>query len=416
MKVLVIGAGVIGVTTAYFLAKSGAQVTVIEREPSTAMQCSYSNGAQLSYSHAEPWANWSNVLKGIKWMSNPSAPLLLRPRIDIDMYKWIFKFMLNCSKSNIDRNTHALLNLAFYSRKVMHSLNEEVKIDFNYTQKGILHIFRKKEEVKDMQDYITKLAKMEPFLKHEMLNRRKCIELDPALENLMRKRSGGVLCHNDELGDIYEFCKGLESECKKLGVVFKYNTEMQGFNTAGHVVQSVITDKGDIECNSFVMCTGAYSAHFLRPIGIDLPVYPMKGYSISARISGSHTTPHVSVTDHQKKIVFSRIGNIFRAAGTAEFAGFDHTIPQERIDPLIKSCKSYFPDAADYNNLSIWSCLRPQTPRSYPFLGKTRKYKNLFVNMGHGSLGWTQAVGSAKAVADLVIGREPEIDMSLYKA
>lgn len=414
MKVLVIGSGVIGICTAYFLAKSGASVTVIEREPSSAMQCSYANGAQMSYSHAEPWATWTNVWKGIKWMGKKNAPLLFRPSFDIEMYKWIFKFLLNCSKSNIDKNTHALLNLGFYSRKVMNTLMDEVKIDCSYTKPGILHIFRHKEEVKALDKYFTELSKIEPFLEHKALNKKGCIALDPALEHLMRKGVGGVWCVNDELADIYEFCKGLEVECKKLGVTFKYNTEMLGFNTHGHSIQSIITNNGDLEADSFVMCTGAYSANFLRPIGIKIPIYPMKGYSISAPIHKNHITPSVSVTDHQKKIVFSKIGNIFRVAGTAEFAGFNHEVLHERVEPLIKSSKTYFPNSADYSNITSWACLRPQTPQSYPYLGRTEQYKNLFFNMGHGSLGWTQGPGSGKAVADQVLGKEPEIDLKLY--
>ncbi len=414
MKIAVLGAGVIGISTAYFLAKAGAKVIVIEREPQAALGCSYANGAQLSYSHADPWANYSNIWKALKWMGSKSAPLLLRPRFDLDMYKWLFKFLLNCAPDTVARNASAILNLGFYNRKILHKLMETEVINFDYSPSGILHIFKHKQEIYKCSKVFEKLQQLEPDLTFQNLNKAACINLDSATECLMAGRTGGILCTADAIGDAFKFSQSLETIVKNLGAQFYYNTEVLGLHH-GHksMVSSVILKDQNLEVDAVVLCMGAYSTFFLRNHGINLPIYPMKGYSISIPTSDNFVCPKISITDQHRKIVFSRIGDTLRVAGTAEFAGYNHEVLSERIAPILNATKHYFPQGGDYPLTTSWACLRPQTPRSYPYICRAL-FKNLYLNIGHGSLGWTQALGSSKAIADLVMGKPPELDLRVY--
>lgn len=414
MRVAVLGAGVIGISTAYFLAKAGAKVVVLEREPQAAMECSYANGAQLSYSHADPWATYSNVWKAAQWMGQANAPLLLRPRFDTDMYKWIMAFLLNCREDKVANNTKAILQLGFYSRKVLHELLDTEALNFDYSPSGILHIFKHKHALAKCNKMFESLQKLEPKLTFQNLPKADCINLDGALEHLMSRRTGGILCSADEIGDTFKFAQSLEAIAKTLGVQFYYNTEVLGLHH-GHKpkITEIILANKNLEVDAVVVCLGAYGGLFLRRYGINLPIYPMKGYSISVPTDDSFICPKVSVTDQHKKIVFSRIGNILRAGGTVEFAGYNHEVLGERIAPILNSAKRYFPKGGNYPLTTSWACLRPQTPRSYPYISRA-VFKNLYVNIGHGSLGWTQALGSSKAVVDLIMGKTPELDLKAY--
>jgi D-amino-acid dehydrogenase len=415
MKVAVLGAGIIGISTAYFLARAGAKVIVFEREPGIATQCSYANGAQLSYSHSDPWATYTNVWKAIKWLGHKDAPLLFRPSLDLDAYTWIARFLRNCSHDKVTRNTKAILSLSFYSRKVLHDLLSTEKIEFDYSNHGILHIFKHKGELTRCEKLFKSLNKIEPKLEFERLSAENCSKHDPALEHLMHHRSGGILCAADELGDAYKFSHSLEKICQKLGVEFRYNTEVLGMHHSNSSrINSIILDNEVVDVDAAVVCMGVYGGLFLKRYGINLPIYPMKGYSISVPTNDNYTCPKISITDQQRKIVFSRIGNVFRIAGTAEFAGYNHEVLDERIEPLFKFAKRYFPNAGDYQIMQSWSCLRPQMPHSYPCISKAR-FNNLYINIGHSSLGWTQAAGSAKAICDLMMRKKPELDIEPYK-
>ncbi|MCE2991989.1 MAG: D-amino acid dehydrogenase [Candidatus Jidaibacter sp.] len=413
MQVAVLGAGVVGVSTAYFLAKAGLKVLVFEREPQAGMQCSYANGAQLSYSHADPWATYGNVFKAIKWLGQNNAPLLLRPRIDPDMYIWIMKFLLNCSQTKVEANTKAILNLGFYSKKVLHELMQEENINFDYSAPGILHIFKYAKELEQCQKLFDKFRSMKKEVEFRELSKSDCLNFDSALEHLMKGRIGGVLCSADEVGDAFKFTQELVKITERMGVEYHYDTEVLGLRNNKAKIASIILEDKEIEVDAAVVCLGAYGNLFLRRHGINLPIYPMKGYSISIPTYDTSICPKVSVTDQQRKVVFSRIGDTFRVAGTAEFAGYNHEILDERIAPIVATSKKYFPKGGDYSHYSAWACLRPQTPHSYPYISRT-SFKNLYVNIGHGSLGWTQALGSAKAIAGLVSKKTPEFDLTPY--
>ncbi|MDF3048154.1 MAG: amino acid dehydrogenase [Candidatus Midichloriaceae bacterium] len=413
MQVAVLGAGVIGVSTAYFLAKAGAKVLVFERESQAGMQCSYANGAQLSYSHADPWATYGNVIKAIKWLGQNNAPLLLRPRVDPDMYIWIMKFLRNCSQIKVDKNTQAILNLGFYSKKVLHELMQEEKIDFEYSTSGILHIFKHAKELDQCQKLFDKFRNMKKEVEFSRLSKSDCMHFDNSLEHLMKGRIGGVLCSADEIGDAFKFTQELVKITERMGVQYNYDTEVLGLRKNKAAVTSIILDDKQIEVDAVIVCLGAYGNLFLRRHDINLPIYPMKGYSISIPTDSTSICPKVSVTDQQRKVVFSHIGNTFRVAGTAEFAGYNHEILDERIAPIVATSKKYFPKGGDYSRYTAWACLRPQTPHSYPYISNTI-FKNLYVNIGHGSLGWTQALGSAKAIADLTLKKSPELNLNPY--
>lgn len=411
MKVVILGGGFLGVSTAYFLAKYGVEVKVIEQESEEAMQCSFANGAQLSYSDSDPWASFGNILKGLKWIGKANAPLLLRPRLDFDMYIWICKFIMNAIPSAYEDNTRNLLKLGFYSRQVINNFLEDNKVKFDFSDSGILHIYKSRSELAKALKRFELNTKYSRDLEFKLMNRNEVVEFEPSSEHLMRYRTGAIFAPKDQIGDIKLFTKELVKICKKLGVKFMFSTSIESLEKKSDSITKVITNRGDITGDNFVVCTGAYSAKILSAIGIKIPIYPMKGYSITLKMKNAKNFPKTSLTDHQKKIVFTPIGDRLRVAGTAEFAGFDFSIPNSRVKPLHSAASKYFPRMCDYIKFDKWSCLRPQTPKSTGIISKT-DIKNLFINSGHGSLGWTQGMGSAKAMADLVMKRKPEIDLA----
>ena len=411
MKILILGSGVIGVTTAWFLAKNGHDVTVIDRQGESARECSFANGGQLSYCHAEPWSTPKAMKKAIRWMGKKDAPLLFRWRLDYNMWKWAFQFLGNCTKEHVGENTEVMLRLMLYSREMMHELQSELNLDFNYLQKGMLHIFddeyslncsiRQSEHQKELG------------APYERLTADECVAKEPALKHRKDKLFGGIYYPWDESGDVFKFTKELTAKCKDLGVKFMFGTEIRSLKKEGDKITAIETSEGDIEADKYVMSMGAYSSVYLRKVGISVPIYPMKGYSISVPVEESTEgeVPMVSITDQKDKIVYSHLGNVLRAAGTAEFAGYNHDILPYRTNMLKEAVKRNFPNSGDVNIASEWACLRPSTPNSIPILGKT-PYDNLVMNTGHGTLGWTQAAASAKIVSDIIEDNKPAIDLA----
>jgi D-amino-acid dehydrogenase len=413
MNITIVGAGVVGVTSAYFLAKAGFHVSVIEREHKPAMECSFANGAQLSYSHAEPWGSFPNVAKAIKWLGKKDAPLLFNKKLDIDTVSWIMRFLINCFHNKYNKNAKALLAINFYSRAVLHELLEEINFDFNYSTSGILHVFKHSQDLLDCALYFKKLQSWNNDLQFENLKRKDVVALDPALEKLMKYRNGAILCPQDELGDIHKFTSHLEEKCKELGVKFFYGESAVSLEVSNSRISHLLTNKREVKTDLYLICAGAYTSKLLDPIGINTHIYPMKGYSISIPIAQEAAAPKISVTDHEKKIVVATIGNVLRLAGTAEFAGYNHVVYEPRVKPLKKLASRYFPSAGDIDAASTWACLRPQTPRSYPIISKT-DMSNLYINSGHGSLGWTQSLGCAKLIADIISRKKTDIDYHPY--
>ncbi|MDG1286713.1 MAG: D-amino acid dehydrogenase [Rickettsiales bacterium] len=408
MKVLILGSGVIGVTTAYVLATRGYDVEVIDRAPSAAAETSFANGGQLSYSHAEPWASPSTLPKVFKWMFDDTAPLVLRPRLDYQMLRWGMKFLANCTQNGLERNTVTLLRLGLYSRKMMQDLATMTDIDFHYQRDGILHIFSQESNFEAAQKQVEFQNKFGCQERTKTI--AECLQMEPALEHSNCKLVGGIHAHLDEAGSGHLFTTGLAKICEKeYGVKFHYDTTITGIRKESDKIVAVETDKGEFTADKYVMSLGSYSAIYLRMLGMDVPIYPMKGYSLTLD-SNTHS-PSISVTDQKAKIVFSRLGDQIRIAGTAEFAGYNTTIKKRRITQIKNAAKGLFPKMMESDpHYSEWACLRASTPDGPPIIGSS-PISNLFLNTGHGTLGWTQSAGSAFLLADTLEGKETEISL-----
>ncbi len=411
MHVCILGGGVIGVTTAYLLAERGHRITLIERKPAAGMDTSYANGGQLSYSHAEPWSNPALFSKLSHWIFQKNAPLVLRPNLDFRMWKWSLQFLAQATQKRADENTKNMLRLMLYSRSMTQELVARTKVNFAYRQTGILHIFRNQAMLEGnlrQADFQAKLG-----CPYEKFSTEDCVAREPALSQSASQLVGGLFYPLDESGDIHIFTQGLAhllSERFK-SVVIQYNTEIEKLNIAGRNVISAITSHGEFKADAFVMAQGSYSAKTLRQVGVQVPIYPMKGYSISVPVGDTSSAPMMSLTDQSLKVVYSRLGGVLRMAGTAEFAGYNHSIKESRIAHMKKSVQELFPHCPGVEQAVPWACLRPQTPDGSPILGRS-PLENLYLNTGHGTLGWTNAAASAHIVADMVEGKKPAIDLT----
>ncbi|MDE3060840.1 MAG: D-amino acid dehydrogenase [Pseudomonadota bacterium] len=408
MKILVLGSGLLGVTLAYELGRRGHDVTVLDRQPGSGMETSYANGGQLSYSHAEPWANPSVLPKLPKWILDPDAPLVFRPRLDWPMIKWGLAFLRNCTDSRARTNCETMLRLGLYSKKQMARIREETGIEFDYSGKGILHIFSTQKDF----DHAKRQIEFQATLgcEEKLLSKQEALALEPALSHTPRAIVGGIHSFLDESGDALMFCNALAKVAtEKHNVKFRYGVFINRLRAEGNEIKAVFTDQGEITADAYVMALGSYSPLYLKSLHIRLPIYPMKGYSIT--LEANEYCPRVSLTDGTYKVVYSRLGNRLRVAGTAEFAGYSQKINDHRIAPIVRAAKELFPKANWNDEIKNWACLRPSTPDGPPIMGAT-PYQNLFLNTGHGTLGWTQAAGSATVVSDLIERKSPGIPLA----
>ena len=411
MRVVVLGAGVIGVTTAYFLHKNGHQVTVIDRQNEAAAECSFANGGQLSYSHGEPWASPESLKKAFKWLFKDDAPLKFRFRADWPMWKWAFAFAAQCTDARTRANTITMLRLGLYSRTVMHEMQDaSLGLEYSYRQSGILHLFDTKEA---LEGYAETCRFQEghgvPF---SVLSREEMVAKEPALATRAQDFAGAIFNPLDESGNINRFVRGLADYLAGQGVIFRYNTVVQELvkndKRLSHVV---LKDGEELHADNFVLSLGADSPLLANALGIRLPIYPMKGYSLSMTLKPDtppSAAPQISLTDQRYKVVYSHFGDVLRLAGTAEFSGYNYDITPDRIALLKHIARTTFGELGTLEDATGWACLRPSTPDGPPILGRSR-IENLYLNTGHGTLGWTQAAGSAKIVADIIDGREPGI-------
>ncbi len=408
MEIVVMGAGITGVTAAYVLASRGHKVTVLEQEAAAALQTSFSNGAQLSYSHAEPWANPAVFGKLLGWMFRNDAPLVLRPRAELRMLKWSMMFLMNCSAARARENCERMWRIASYSRDKMAQIRGETGVEFNFLQNGILHVFSDRKAYAGaikQADYQETLG-----CKEHVFSKAQVLEKESALQYANKDIIGGLYSETDESGDIHLFTRNLAQYCQEnLGVQFFYGAQITSIEKNNGKITSVKTSQGNFSGDSFVLSLGAYSALLAEPLGLKLPIYPMKGYSIT--VPAWEDAPSVSITDDEKKVVFSRLGDKVRAAGTAEFAGYNTEVREVRIKQIIGSLESLFPRATLDDRMTKWACVRPQTPDGPPIIGRT-SIDNLFLNTGHGTLGWTQGAGTAHLLADIMEGRETEIKIA----
>ncbi len=411
MKICILGAGALGVMSAYELAKRGHEVTVIERQGEPARECSFANGGQLSYSHAEPWANPQVFPKLFKWAFQEDAPLVLRPTLDPHLMRWGLLFLLNCLPSRARANCEVMLRLGLYSRQKMAELMADTKVEFHFLSNGTLHVF---DDQKSFE-----AAKRHAEFQHTLgcsetvMTRQECFALEPTLANTTKALVGGLHAPIDQSGDIHIFTKNLADYCaSKLGVTFLYHQSIARLHTNDGRISHVEIEGQQRDYmagfDAYVMAMGSHSPEQLRKLGLYVPIYPMKGYSIS--FNASEHCPKVSITDGGAKQVYSLLGNRMRVAGTAEFAKYNTDVRKVRIDPLKRGMRELFPSAPQ-EELTEWACLRPAMPDGPPIIGKT-PIANLFMNTGHGTLGWTQGAGSARLLADVIDGKPTEIPLS----
>ncbi|MEQ1881169.1 MAG: D-amino acid dehydrogenase [Burkholderiales bacterium] len=412
MKILVLGAGVIGVTSAWYLTKAGHQVTVIERQPGAGMETSFANGGQISVSHAEPWANPGAPLKILKWLGHEDAPLLFRLRADWRQWSWGLRFLLECLPGRTRQNTLTILRLALYSRQALQALRREIGISYDHLERGILHIHTDAREFEASHERVALMRAHGCAMR--IVSAIECVGIEPALANSRVGVIGGTYEPSDESGDAHLFTRALAGRAAEAGAVFRYETAVESLQVHGSEVKSVSVRGPDgqaegIETDAVVVAMGSYAPLLLEKVGVRVPVYPVKGYSVTILLDQPEAAPTVCLTDENAKIAMSRLGNRLRAAGTAELNGYDTSLNDIRCNAILARVKNLFPSAAPYNEATRWTGLRPATPSNVPLIGRAR-YRNLYLNTGHGTLGWTLACGSGRALADLIGGRAPEVE------
>ena len=407
MKVLVLGSGVIGVTSAYYLARSGHEVTVVDRQPKPALETSFANAGEVSPGYSSPWAGPGVPVKAIKWLLMRHGPLVIWPKLDPVMWLWLLKLLRNCTEARYAVNKSRMIPIAEYSRDCLRALRAETGIHYDERSRGTLQLFRKQAQLDGTAGDIAVLKQY--GVPYEVLDRDGCIAAEPALAAVKDKFVGGMRLPQDETGDCHMFTETLAAEAAKLGVQFKLNTTIERLIADGSKIASVVTSAGRLQADAYVVALGSWSPRLLRPLGISLPVYPVKGYSITVPILDAEAAPVSTVMDESYKVAITRLGDRIRVGGTAEISGYSNRLDAARRATLDHSLTDMFPRGGDLAKASFWSGLRPMTPDGPPVIGATR-YGNLHLNTGHGTLGWTMACGSARALADLLSGRKPDID------
>lgn len=414
MKVLVLGSGLIGTTSAHFLNRAGHEVVVVDRQPAAAMETSFANGGQISVSHAEPWANPGAPRKVLGWLMKEDAPLLFRLRADLQQWRWGLQFLRECTSARTRHNILQIVNLGLYSRATLQALRAETGIQYDCLTKGILHYYTSQEEL-DAAAEPTRLMR-EFGCDREIIDTARAIAIEPALAGARDKIVGATFTPSDESGDAHRFAQGLAAHAAGNGVDFRYGTTILGIDQAGGDIRGVRVRTPDgrdetLVADAYVLALGSYSPRLVRPLGIDLLVYPAKGYSATLPLTRPDLAPQVSLTDDEYKLVFSRLGDRLRIAGTAELNGYSTALNPVRCEAITRRTLEIFPGIADPASALYWTGLRPATPSNVPYIGRTR-YPSLFLNTGHGTLGWTHSCGSGRAIADLVSGRQPDLDFA----
>mgnify|MGYP000272888006 FL=1 len=412
MKVLVIGAGLEGVTSAWYLAQAGCEVTVVERRPGPGLETSFANGGQISVSHPEPWANPRAPGTILRWIGREDAPLLFRPSLDGRQWRWGLAFLRECLPGRTARNTAAIASLARYSREQLCALRAATGLEYAAQTRGILHLFTDSRELAHAHAHERTLARL--GIRAELLTSAQAIALEPALAPLEDRLKGALHGVDDESGDAHLFCCALAERAAAAGVTFLYDSAAYSLETlAGRVAGVRVHDgarrAGVLTADAFVVAAGSYSPALVGRVGEALNIYPVKGYSITAQIVDPARAPQLSLTDESRRVVCSRLGDRLRVAGTAELNGFDLNPNPARSNALVRWLEEHFPGVTQSRKAEHWCGLRPATPGNVPIVGRGR-YENLFLNTGHGTLGWTLACGSARALTDIVTGRQPEPD------
>lgn len=415
MKVLILGAGVVGVSSAWYLSKAGHEVTVIDRQPDAGLETSYANGGQISVSHAEPWSNPHAPMRALSWMGREDAPLLFRLRWDPALFDWSWRFLRECPPGRTRDNIRDIVRLALYSRDELGLLREETGIAYDHLERGILHVYT---DEKEFEAAIEASRIMREFgCERYPVDADKCVEIEPALRASRPILVGGDFTAADESGDARKFTQNLAELCRTRGVAFRHDTTVERISVTAGLVDGVAvrskSGKETLRADVYVAAMGSYTPLMLRPLGMRLPVYPAKGYSATVPLSDKSVAPTVAMTDDGRKLVFSRLGQRLRIAGTAEFNGYNTELNDVRCKALMSRTHELFPELRPAGEPEFWCGLRPTTPSNVPFIGRARQ-ANLYLNTGHGTLGWTMACGSGKVLADIVGGKTPEIPLRAF--
>ena len=414
MKVTVLGAGVTGITTAWYLRQAGHEVTVVDRQPAAGLETSFANGGQISVSHAEPWANPGAPLKVLKWLGKEDSPLLFRLRPDLRQWLWGLSFLRECTPARTRHNIRQLVNLGLYSRATLQQLRRDADLHYDQQTRGILHFYTSQAEFDAAQEPARVMREFGCEL--DMKTADECIRIEPALAQCRDRIVGGSMTPSDESGDAHRFTQQLAARCAEAGVSFLFDTRIVGTVRQGDTLAAVrIASRdgivSDLKADRFVLCMGSFSAAFARELGVSLNIYPAKGYSVTLPVLDPSKSFEVSLTDDEYKLVFSRLGDRLRIAGTAELNGYDTTLNLARCEAIVRRVRELFPDMTDGRDARYWIGLRPATPSNVPYIGLS-KVRNLYLNTGHGTLGWTHSAGSGRAISDIVSGRRVELDFA----
>jgi D-amino-acid dehydrogenase len=421
MKVIVMGAGIVGISTAWHLLGEGHEVTVVDRQPDAALETSFANGAQISVSFCEPWANAEAPFKVAKWLLRDDAPLLFRPRLDPHQWRWGLSFLAQCNTQAFERNVGQLVALGRYSQAALKAVVAQTGIEYHRLERGILHFFS------TQQDLEAGATAAEVMRRHgvdrRVLSRDEVLAVEPALASFGPHLAGGTYTPSDESGDARVFTQQLARRCAERGATFLYRHDVLDLQRSGGAIDSVrvrdhVTRQvSTLRADAYVAAMGSYTAPLLRPLGLCLNIYPAKGYSATLKLKHPERASTVSLLDDGRKIAISRLGDEVRIAGTAEMAGYDTSITsgtsRVRCEALVKRYEELFPGVADTATPNFWAGLRPSTPDNIPIIGRS-PIGRLWVNSGHGTLGWTHGAGSGRALAELISGKRPALDFGFY--
>jgi D-amino-acid dehydrogenase len=409
MKITILGAGVIGTTAAYYLARAGHEVTVLERQPGPALETSFANAGEVSPGYSAPWAGPGVPLKAIQWLLMHHSPLVIKPMLDAAMWRWGAQMLRNCTAARYAVNKARMVRLAEYSRDCLKALREDTGIQYDQRTQGTLQLFRTQKQLDGSAKDIAVLR--ETGVPHQLLDRAGYLQYEPALAAVQHKFVGALRLPGDETGDCFMFTQRLAALAQQLGVQFRYGVDIQGLHTDGQDIIGVATSQGNVVADRYLLALGSYSTAMLKPLGLRLPVYPVKGYSITVPISDAAQAPESTIMDETHKVAVTRLGDRIRVGGTAQLSGFDMALEPSRRRTLEFVVQDLFPQGGDVQRAEFWCGLRPMTPDGTPVLGPTR-LKSLWLATGHGTLGWTMAAGTGKLLADWMAGRPTDIDVA----
>jgi D-amino-acid dehydrogenase len=412
MNVMVLGAGLLGVTSAYFLRQNGHDVTVVDRQATPAAETSFANGGQISVSHAEPWANPSAPLKVLMWLAKEDAPLLFRLRADLNQWLWTLQFLRECTPARTRLNIERIVRLGTYSREMLQALRRDTGIDYDQRTQGILHLYTSLKELEAAEGPAKQMREL--GCDRRVITADEAVQIEPALRHIRARLAGATYTSQDESGDANTFARELVEHCQADGVRFLMSHTVTALRAAGGRLDHVEATDSEgrfqfLRADAYVIALGSWSPLYTRELGIRLPIYPAKGYSVTMPVRDPSKAFEVSLTDDEYKIVFSRLGSRLRIAGTAELNGYDRDLNRVRCEALVNRTEDLFPGAGDTERAQYWTGLRPATPSNVPIIGRA-KLQNLYLNTGHGTLGWTHACGSGKSIARIISGLEPEVE------